>query len=419
VLPHSVVEVQDVVKFASDNGLKIVPRGAGTGLSGGTVPIERGIVLAFTRMNRILEIDSDNFTALVEPGVITDTLSSVVEEKQLFYPPDPASSRVSTIGGNVAENAGGLRGLKYGVTKDYVLGLEVVLANGNVITTGGKMRKNVAGYDLTALMVGSEGTLGIITKALLRLLPLPEVKKTIVAAFKQASDSTACISDILSVNHIIPATLEFLDRVTIRCVNDFLGAVLPQEAEVTLFIEVDGDKATAEEDAEKTVRICQKNNAITVNMAKDSLEADALTLARRSALPALSRVRPTTILEDVSVPPSKLAEMVNGVALIGKENNIQIGIFGHAGDGNLHPTILTDSRDTGEMERVHKTIAEIFELVVRLGGAITGEHGIGIAKRKYLPMQLDHNALEAMKAIKHAFDPQNILNPGKIFESEA
>lgn len=418
VFPSSVVDVQNLVKFASNNGLKIVPRGSGTGLSGGTVPIEGGIVMPFTRMNRILEIDSDSFTALVEPGVITANLCSAVEERRLLYPPDPSSAKVCTIGGNVAENAGGLRGLKYGVTKDYVLGLELVLANGDVITTGGKTRKNVAGYDLTALMVGSEGTLAIITKILLRLLPLPETKKTLLATFKRGSDSAACISNILCVNHIIPATLEFLDRITIECINDFLGGVLPANTESMLLIEVDGPKTICEEDADKLIRICKESNAVTVEIAKDSKEAEALTLARRSALPALSRVRPTTILEDVCVPSPRLAEMLDGITLISKRHDIRIGVFGHAGDGNLHPTILTDERDSHEMDRVHKAVTEMFELAVKLGGTITGEHGIGISKMDYLPIQFDSKVLQTMRSVKRLFDPNNIFNPGKIFRSD-
>jgi len=273
-LPSSVVDVQNLVKFASDNGLKIIPRGAGTGLSGGTIPAEGGMVVPFTKMNHILEIDSDNLTMLVEPGVVTAALCSAVEERQLFYPPDPASIKVCTIGGNVAENAGGLRGLKYGVTKDYVFGMQLVLANGDVITTGGKARKNVAGYNLTALMVGSEGTLGIITKILLRLVPLPEAKKTLLATFKRDSDSASCISNILCVHHMVPATLEFLDKLTMKCINDFLGVGLPADAESMLLIEVDGARTACDEDADKLLRICKESHALTVEIAKDAwLEA--------------------------------------------------------------------------------------------------------------------------------------------------
>lgn len=417
-IPSSTDDVQKIVKFASANGIRIIPRGAGTGLTGGSIPVEGGIVIPFTRMNRILEIDSENLMALVEPGVVTGNLCSAVEERHLLYAPDPASFTVCTIGGNVAENAGGLRGRKYGVTKDYVSGLEMVLANGDVITTGGKSRKNVAGYDLTSLMVGSEGTLAIITKILLRLLPLPEAKKTLLASFRRGSDATSCISDILSTHRIVPATLEFLDRTVIKCVNDFAGNILPADADSVLLIEVDGAKASCEEDADKIKNICQQGKAMIVQLAKDTQEADALTLARRSAWSALSRIRPTTILEDATVPVSRLGEMLDGVVLIGEKYNVPIGIFGHAGDGNLHPTILTDERDSDEMKRVHKIIAEIFELAVKLGGTITGEHGVGISKMDYLPLQFDRETLQAMRSIKHAFDPNNVLNPGKIFLPE-
>lgn len=417
-IPSSTDDVQKIVKFASANGIRIIPRGAGTGLTGGSIPVEGGIVIPFTRMNRILEIDSENLMALVEPGVVTGKLCSAVEEKHLFYPPDPASFDVCTIGGNVGENAGGLRGRKYGVTKDYVSGLEMVLANGDVITTGGKSRKNVAGYDLTSLMVGSEGTLAIITKILLRLLPLPETKKTLLASFRRGSDATSCISDILSKHRIIPATLEFLDKTVIKCVNDFVGNILPADADSVLLIEVDGSKASCEEDADKIKNICQQGKAITVQLAKDAKEADTLTLARRSAWSALSSIRPTTILEDATVPSNRLGEMLNGITLMSEKYNVPIGVFGHAGDGNLHPSILTDERDSDEMKRVHKIIAEIFELAVKLGGTITGEHGVGISKMDYLPLQFDYETLQVMRSIKHTFDPNNMLNPGKIFLPE-
>lgn len=416
--PSSAADVQKLVKFAAANGLKVIPRGAGTGLSGGTIPAEGGIVVPFTRMNHILEIDAENLTALTEPGVVTADLCAAVEARQLFYPPDPGSVKVCTLGGNVAENAGGLRGLKYGVTKDYVLGLELVLPSGDIITTGGKARKDVAGYNLTALMVGSEGTLGIFTRILLKLLPLPEAKRTLLATFRRSSDSASCIANILCVNHIIPATLEFLDRVTMKCINDFLGAKLPADADSMLLIEVDGARSACEEDAGKLLRICRESQAQSVVMARDTQEAEALTLARRSALPALSRARTTTILEDISVPASRLSEMLASIDAAASRYHLQIGVFGHAGDGNLHPTILTDERDRDEMERVHRAVGDIFEVAVQLGGTITGEHGIGISKMAYLPRQLDSRVLATMKSIKHLFNPDNMLNPGKIFTGD-
>jgi glycolate oxidase len=415
VLPVSVNQVQALVKLARSHGLKLIPRGSGTGLSGGSIPVSGGIVVGFANMNHILEIDILNLTATVEPGVITAVLAAESEKLGLLYPPDPGSNNVSTLGGNVAENAGGLRGLKYGVTKDYVLGLEAVMADGEIINLGCKSRKNRAGYDITALLVGSEGTLGIITRILLRLVPLPASKKTILATFGSFDHAAACINSILGKHHIIPATLEFLDSVTMKCVNAFLGNVLPAEAAVMLLIEVDGPAAVIEADAGCLLEICRQEKALTVQLAKDTQEALQLAGARRAALPSLSRLKPTTILEDVSVPPSHLADMLAELSRIREEYKIEIGVFGHAGDGNLHPTILTDERNTEEMARVSQAIGRIFAKAIALGGTVSGEHGIGISKMPYLSLQYRGPELDIMRRIKQCLDPENIFNPGKIF----
>ena len=419
VLPTSAKQVQELVRLAGAQGLKLIPRGSGTGLSGATIPVTGGIVVSFTRMNRILEIDTANLTAIVEPGLITAHLAAAIEEHGLFYPPDPGSTTISTIGGNVAENAGGLRGLKYGVTGDYVLGLEAVLANGEIINIGCKSRKNVAGYDVTSLLVGSEGTLAIITQIMLRLIPQPESKRTVLAVFNSYNNATDCINSILGKHHIIPSTLEFMDNITIKCVNQFLKGVLPASAAAMLLIEVDGPSSATENDAGRVQQICRENNASMVQIALNDREGVALANARRAALPALSRIKPATILEDISVPPSRLGEMMEAINRIRQQYALVIGVFGHAGDGNLHPTLLADESDREEMARIEKAIGMIFEKAIALGGTISGEHGIGISKIPYMRLQYPEPVLDVMKNIKRAFDPQNILNPGKVFTDDS
>ncbi|HEX9017272.1 MAG TPA: FAD-binding protein, partial [Chloroflexota bacterium] len=351
VVPATTGQVAEIVKLANRDGFKLVPRGAGTNLSGGSVPVEGGVMLQMTRLNRILEIDTENLTALVEPGVVTSDLHAAVEAIGLFYPPDPGSMTVSTIGGNVAENAGGLRGLKYGVTRDYVMGLEVVLPTGEVLTTGGKTVKNVTGYDLTRLMTGSEGTLGVITKILVRLIPKPEAKKTMLVYYRSLGDAAETVSSIIA-HRVIPPTLEFLDNTTVRCVEQYIHAGLPLDMEAVLLVEVDGPVSVVEEDAEKVVRICHEHNAAEIQVSRTPEDSVRLATGRRAALPALARIKPTMVLEDATVPRSQVAPMVRRVQEIARKHDLLIGTFGHAGDGNLHPTIVCDERDHGEMERV-------------------------------------------------------------------
>jgi len=417
VFPTSTEQVREVVALAARERVPVIPRGSGTNLSGGTVPVSGGIVLALTRMNRILEIDEANLTATVEPGVITGQLHRAVEQRGLFYPPDPGSQAISTIGGNLAENAGGLRGLKYGVTGDYVMGLQVVLANGQLIETGGKNVKDVAGYDLTRLFVGSEGTLGVITRATLKLLPLPEHRRVALAIFSQLEAAARAVSAIIAA-HIIPATLEFLDRGTVEAVEEYAHVGLPAGAEAVLLLAQDGPREAVDREIERMAEICRREGAKEVHVAASDAEGDRLMAARRYALSALARRRPTTILEDATVPRSRLADMVRAIQAAAERHRVEICTFGHAGDGNLHPTCLTDERDREEMARVEAAFEEIFEAAVRLGGTITGEHGVGIAKSEYLPWRLSPATLDVMRAVKQALDPQGILNPGKIFTGQ-
>lgn len=417
VAPSNVQEVQAIVSLCGQERIPIVPRGSGTNLAAGTTPTSGGLVMLFHRMNQILELDKENLTIRVQPGVITEHIHKTVEREGFFYPPDPSSMKISTIGGNVSENSGGLRGLKYGVTKDYVMGLEIVLANGDLLRTGGKLAKDVAGYDVTSLFVGAEGTLGIVTEILLKLIPLPETKQTMVAIFPSLEEAGSAVSAIIA-EKITPVTLEFMDNGTIRAVEEHAGIGLPIEAEALLLLEQDGTAGQVLTDMTLMEDVCKKHGAISVQLAQNEAEAEQLRLARRTALSALARIRPTTILEDATVPRSEIATMVREIQRIAKKYDILISTFGHAGDGNLHPTCLTDIRNTEEMHRVEAAFAEIFEVAIRLGGTITGEHGVGEMKAPYLEWKIGASGIEVMKSIKAAFDPGNIMNPGKIFAKE-
>ena len=408
-------QVSDVLKLANAAGFKVVPRGSGTNLSGGTIPCENCVVLVTVKMDKILEVDPHNLTALVEPGVLTAKIDEEAAKHGLFYPPDPGSMKVSTIGGNVAENSGGLRGLKYGVTRDYVLGLEVVLPTGELLRCGTKCVKDVAGYSLKDLFVGSEGTLGIVTQILLKLLPRPAARQTMLATFDAMADAAETVSAIIAAR-IIPCTLEFLDRTTIGCVEEYAKIGLPLDAEAILLMETDGHPAVVEDEAARMIELAKQHRARNVRIARDAEEADRLTTARRSAFSALARVSPTVILEDATVPRSELATMIAFIQQTAQKHHLKIGTFGHFGDGNLHPTFLCDERNPDEIERVHAAFREIFEKAIALGGTITGEHGVGLAKKEFLPMFAGKTGLDVMRALKRVLDPNNILNPGKIFE---
>jgi len=416
IFPRSAEQVGRVLKFANEAGIAVVTRGSGTGLSGGSLPTADCIVLCTVKMDQILELDRQNLTMTVEPGVTTLQVADAAASAGLFYPPDPGSMKISTIGGNVAENSGGLRGLKYGVTRNYVMGLEVVLPSGEVLWTGNKCVKDVAGYSLKDLFIGSEGTLGVITKVLLRLIPKPAAKKTMVATFAQMDHAAEAVSAIIAAQ-IIPCTLEFLDRTTIHCVEDYAKIGLPLDCEALLLMETDGHPAVVAEEAAQMETICRKRGSLEVRVAKDDAEGAKLASARRSAFSALARVAPTTILEDATVPRSALAQMIRFVEGVAKKYRLRIGTFGHMGDGNLHPTFLTDERNKAEMHRVEEAFKEIFDEAIRLGGTITGEHGIGLAKKSFLPKFAGEAQMEVMRQLRRVLDPNGILNPGKMFDA--
>lgn len=417
VQPADTEQVAAILRVCSRHRIPVVPRGSGTNLSAGTVPVAGGVVVHLGRMNRIIEIDQENLTVTVEPGVTTKNLHAAVEALGLFYPPDPGSMVVSSLGGNIAECAGGLRGLKYGTTRDYVLGLQVVLPSGAVLETGGKNTKDVAGYDLTRLLVGSEGTLGLVTRATLKLLPLPPARRTALAQFTSLEAAARAVSRIIAAR-IIPATLEFLDNGTIRVVEEYARIGLPTDMAAVLLLEQDGPEAVCEPDMARMAAICREEGAVAVAVAPTPAEGARLMTARRAALSALARRRPTTILEDATVPRSELARMVRIIQEIAAKYAVEICTFGHAGDGNLHPTCMTDERDQEEIHRVEVAFAEIFAAAVALGGTITGEHGVGLAKAQYLEWKLGPAGVELMRGIKRAFDPDGILNPGKLFARE-
>jgi glycolate oxidase len=415
VFPHSTEEVAGCVRLARERGVPVVTRGSGTGLSGGSVPIEGCLVVCVAQMDRIVEVDEKNLTLHAECGVITKAIDDAAQAVGLFYPPDPGSMKISTIGGNVAENSGGLRGLKYGVTRDYVMAIRVVLPDGTVTWLGNKCVKDVAGYSMKDLFVGSEGTLGIITEVILKLVPKPVARRTMLALYDSMGAAAETISAIIAAK-IIPCTLEFLDKVTVGCVEDYAKIGLPTDVEALVLMETDGHPVVVEEEAEAMMRIARECGAREVKAAANEAEGAQLAAARRNAFSALARIRPTTILEDVTVPRSELARMVGFIAEVAVRHRLQVGTFGHLGDGNLHPTFLTDERDAEEMHRVEAALEEIVNETIRLGGTVTGEHGVGLAKKAFVKRQLGEGSYELMRSIKRTLDPAGLLNPGKIFD---
>ncbi len=412
VLPKSTDEVSKILKFANTHKISVVARGCASGFSGGALNIEGGIALSLELMNNIIEIDLDNLIATVEPGVVNFDLQLALKPHGLFFPPDPSSWKFSSIGGNIAENAGGPKAVKYGVTKDWVLGLEVVLADGSVINVGSKNVKDVAGYNLTQLFVGSEGTLGIITKALLKLHPLPLHKQTMQAIFFDMGKAAKTVSDIIK-NKIIPSALEFVDHQAIIAVEDALGANLPTQADAILIIEIEGSKYQIKEDLEKIEQICKSNGA-SVKVARSIEEEETIWLARKSISPTLKRIADGKLNEDIVVPRSKIAEMIKKTQEIAKKYNVVIVNFGHAGDGNIHTNIMYNTSDKDEEKRAFKAMDEVFSECLKLGGSISGEHGIGITKQDFLERQVGQRTIELYRQIKRAFDPNNILNPHKM-----
>jgi glycolate oxidase len=370
-------------------------------------------VLNLTRMNAILEIDRENMTATAEAGVITADLAAAVEAEGLFYPPDPASIRQSTLGGNIACNSGGPRCLKYGVTGDYVMALEAVLADGRVLRTGNKCIKDVTGYDLVHLLVGSEGTLAVITEATVKLVPKPETKRTALAIFSDIERASQAVNNILLAG-ALPATIEIVDETAVNCVEEYLHMGLDCTADAMLLLETDGNPESAEREIEVAAQVCRRSNAKEVTVAQNAAESDELWVARRSVSPSLGRVRPNKLGEDIVVPRSAIPDMIIRIKEISLKYDLPIVIFGHAGDGNLHPNILFDKRDQEEWERVEAAVADLFAGAVELGGTLSGEHGVGMLKRPYLEMALGPLAVEVMHGIKRALDPNGILNPGKV-----
>ncbi|GFO56207.1 FAD-binding protein [Geomonas sp. Red276] len=413
VHPAGPEEVSRILKLANKEGFPIFPRGAGSGFTGGALPKGGGVVLVTTRMNRILRIDTDNLVAEVEPGVVTETFQMAVEKLGLFYPPDPASLKFSTVGGNVAECAGGPRAVKYGVTKDFVMGLEVVLPTGEIIRTGGETVKGVVGYDLTKLLCGSEGTLGVITKIIFKLLPYPASKKTMLTIFDSIDGAARAVSTIIK-GKIIPTTLEFMDHATLTCVERRFNLGIPEEGRAVLLIEVDGDPDLIEKQANQIHELIKPLGLVQFRVAKDAAESEELWRVRRLVSPSLRDVNPDKFNEDIVVPRSKVPDVIRKIEQIQTRYEIPIVNFGHAGDGNIHVNIMIDKSVPGQLEKAHEAIKEVFQAALDLGGTMSGEHGVGLAKQPFIPMELSADQVAAMKAIKRALDPKNILNPGKM-----
>lgn len=418
VKPTTVEQVSQIMKIATKYRAIVIPRGAGTGLSGGVVPLKGGIVMEMTAFNRILEINTVNKYAVVEPGVTTNELALEVEKLGLFYPPDPASGKTSTLGGNVAECAGGPRGVKYGVTKDYVLELEVVMPDGEILTLGNRIDGETGWFDLPLLLTGSEGTLGVITKIVLRLIDKPVTKQTALAKYNSLVDAGNTVSTIIK-NGIIPTTIEIMDQTAIKAVENFLQIGLDTEKEAFLIIEVDGLEVEVEKQLKQVQDLCFACGAVEVEVATTPEKIAQLWKARKSISGACGKINPTKIGEDATVPRSKIPEMIVNLRKIAEKYDLKMIIFGHAGDGNLHPNILTDKRKTEEMARVEKAINELFEVAVSLGGTLSGEHGVGYMKAPFLEMEIGPLGIEVSRKLKEVFDPLQILNPDKIFSCVA
>ena len=407
-------DVIEVIRFANEYKIPVSPRGAATSLSGGSLAVEAGIVLDLSQFEKKLIIDSEDMLAIVSPSVITSEIHQAAEAVGLFYPPDPSSAHVSTIGGNLLENSSGPKGLKYGTTKEYVIGLELVTPTGKLMRTGGKTVKNVTGYDLTRLIVGSEGTLGVVTEATIRLIPKPGDRKTLLASFDHLIDSGRAISNILAAG-ILPSAMELMDQACIIAVENYSPSGLPRDAEAIVIIELDGHEAAILEEIAKCERICKEAKASNVRVAQNEAERESIWRGRRMVSPAITQMGPTKISEDATVPRSKIPDMMKKLNEIKEKYDLNLVVFGHAGDGNLHPNIITDKRDIEEMKKVEDAVSAIFKAAVDLGGTLSGEHGIGTLKSPYMTMELGEVGVEMMKKIKEAWDPLNILNPGKIF----
>jgi glycolate oxidase len=416
VLPASAEEVSRIVRACTAHKIPFVPRGAGTGYTGGAVPIQGGVVISLERMNRILEIDEANLVAVVEPNVITGELQQAVEKVGLFYPPDPASLAISSIGGNVAESAGGPRAFKYGTTKQYVLGLQAVLPTGEIVETGGKVVKNVVGYDLTHLLVGSEGTLAIITKVILRLVPKPPVQATLRATFGGVDGAVDAVSEIIR-QRVVPSALELIDGDSLEAVARYLQvrSLAEQGTAAMLLIEVDGTPAAVAEEVERVDAACRAAGALGIRRAATEQERDEIWRVRRELSYALKTITPLKFNHDVVVPKGRIPQLFALVERLRREYRLRIPCFGHAGDGNIHVNIMVNPDDQDEIARAHEAERELFEGIVGLEGSISGEHGIGVTKAPFIGIELSAGEIALMKRVKRAFDPDNLLNPGKIF----
>ena len=412
--PTSTEQLGALIERCYANGLPMTIRGAGTNLSGGTVPdADKSVVILTQGLNKIIEINEEDLFAIVEPGVVTAQFAAAVASKGLFYPPDPGSQAVSTIGGNIAENAGGLRGLKYGVTKDYVMGMEVFANTGDLVKTGSRTVKCATGYNIAPLLVGSEGTLAVTSKVTLKLIPPPKASKAMMALFKDMDGASQAVAGIIAA-HVVPCTLEFLDHASINYIEDYVKIGLPRDAGAMLLIEVDGHPAQVEDEAVIVEKVLRDNSATEIVVARDAVEKSRIWEARRVAIPALARCRPTLMLEDATVPRSKIPAMLEALDKIGARHHVTIGTFGHAGDGNLHPSILCDKRDKEEFSRVERAVDDLFNVALELGGTLSGEHGIGTSKKKWLELETSKGTLEYMRRMRSAFDPKKLLNASKI-----
>ncbi len=418
VRPANLQQVAAVLRLCQQARVTVVPRGSATGLSGGALPVRGGLVLDLTRINRIPEINVNDLYAVVQAGVTVENFSRAVAEHGLFFPPDPSAARASTIGGGVAENAGGPHAFKYGVFRDYTLGLTAVKMDGTIVHTGGKTVKNVSGYDLTRLLVGSEGTLAVIVEATLRLIAQPKARRTMLMVYDRLDDAAETVSQVIAAG-MQPAALEFIDDASIRVVEQFLHLGLPLDAQALLLIEVDGSEGEVSEQTERVQRLCRQHGARSVTVAGSEAEAAQLWKARKSIASAVARIKPSKVAEDATVPRSQIPTMVRRLKEIARTYQVDLVIFGHAGDGNLHPNIMCDERDPHEMERVWQAVAEIFAVTLELGGTLTGEHGVGTMKAPFMAWEHGEEGLAVMRAIKSAWDPDHLLNPGKIFPETA
>ncbi|MBW2654973.1 MAG: FAD-binding protein [Deltaproteobacteria bacterium] len=413
IFPQTTREVSEILKTASKFKIPVTGRGAGTSVCGAPIPINHGIVLCFSKMDEIIDVNTRDRYIIVQPGVVNADVQKALAPFGFFYPPDPGSMNTSTIGGNIAMNAGGPRCLKYGVTMDYVLGMEVVLASGEIVKFGSKNVKDVTGYKLSSLFCGSEGTLGIITRAILKVVPMPETVKTLMTTFNDLDNTAKAVTDIIG-SGIIPVAMELMDKLTLNAIEDVANLGLDRNAAGSLIIEIDGNKEACNKEIKKIIETLKKNGAIHIQEAASDTEREKLWTARRSAYGVFAKLAPDIISEDVTVPVSKVPQMIRKIIEITDKYSLKVGILAHAGDGNMHPMIPADRKNKKEWQKVEKAFSEIFQAAVELDGTLSGEHGIGLAKSAYLPLVMNKDSIKLMKKIKQAIDPDLILNPGKF-----